>query len=97
MAELTRESKVLIHALGVVANSVGWDPVAIEALEVVRQINPRGSTPLQQVARDILVARPVSAKAPPDGMDWAVAIMALQRVLVGYHRRAMADALGSNP
>jgi len=94
MAEAKADSKVLIHALGVVACSISWDQQAADALDVVRQMNPRGDSALQDVARKVLQARPVSDKAPPDGMLWAVAVMALQQVLGAYHRRAMAAAMG---
>jgi hypothetical protein len=96
MAEAPKFSRerLVVHALGVVASTVSWDDPARDALVVIRDHGPLAGGKLGDVARAVVAARPRPDMPPVNGMDWAMAMLDAQRLLAGYHYRAMGQAFG---
>jgi hypothetical protein len=93
-AQKFSREKLVVHALGVVASAVSWDDQAQDALTVIHDHGAQAAGKLGEVARQIVAARPHVDMPPVSGMDWAMAMVDAQRLLAGYHYRAMGQAFG---
>jgi hypothetical protein len=96
MADLGKASreKAVLHAVGVVAATVTWDAPAQDALAVIKDNMGAVDGRLREVTGQLLAARPRPDMPPVSGMDWALAVLDAQRMLAGFHHRAMGRALG---